>query len=217
MISQKLSARCAAFFPHLPEAQAGRPHPTLCSLVANLLALSFAPRTCSVCAKALPPILFLISSSFFLTHMVVQGRPHSTLSLQTLPARQNFPFCLCSYHTEKCIASQASSFLRFGQGTCSPSSQGNGRASPVLWYLWHMLLSETVVSSWKSSRAPLGQVRVPVAFLEHSKPETPIPLTHVSNLGDYSTDTRKTASNIPGASLQSCNEVSLLNVHFRGA
>lgn len=62
-------------------------------------------------------------------------------------------------------------------------------------------VTETVVSSWKSSRALLGQVRVPVAFLEHSKPETPVPLTHVSNLGDYSTDTRKTASNVPGASL----------------
>lgn len=54
VILQKLSAPCA-FSPHLPEAQAGRPHPALCSLVANLLELSFAPLTCSVCASSPPP------------------------------------------------------------------------------------------------------------------------------------------------------------------
>lgn len=52
--------------------------------------------------------------------------------------------------------------------------------------LAHITLWECggVVSSWKSSWAPLGQVRVPAPFLEHSKPQTPIHLTHISNLED---------------------------------
>lgn len=40
---------------------------------------------------------------------------------------------------------------------------------------------ESVVSSWESPWAPLGQVNMPAAFLEHSKPQTPIPLTHIIN------------------------------------
>lgn len=136
--------------------------------------------------------------------MWVQGRPPSTRSLPRPPALHNFPFLSCSYqnveyHTEKSTAFATNSFPSFCQRRWSPSCQGRRQSPLGLVVSRHMLLFESIVSSWKSSWAPLGQVNVPAAFLEHSKLQTPIPLTHISNLEDCSTDTRKTAPNNSGS------------------
>lgn len=151
---------------------------------------------------------------------MVSERPHSTLSLQTLPALQNFPFfSLFLSKLETILKMHCFSNQWFSeplQRRWSPSCWGKWQSHLDLVLSWHMLLSEGVMSSWKSSWAPLGQVSVPVALLEHSKPQTLVPLTHISNLEDCSTDTRKTAPNNAGTSLQSCSEVSLSKDLFRG-
>lgn len=118
----------------------------------------------------------------------------------------------CENHKAKCMAFQTNSSLTFCPRKWSPSCPGKWQNHPGLMMscgVWHVLLSESAVSSWKSSRPPLGQVRVPAAFLEHSKPQTPIPLTHITSLEDCSTDTRKTAPNNPGVSLRSRSGVTL--------
>lgn len=133
--------------------------------------------------------------------MVIWERPHSTFLLQTIPALQCFPFCLPSYQNVETIMYKAlpsrpvvfwASCQRKWSHSCREKWQSL-LSLPSLVMSWHTLLSESVVSSWKSLWAPLEQVSVPAEFLEHSKPQTPIPLTHISNLEDCSTITRKTA------------------------
>jgi hypothetical protein len=54
-------------------------------------------------------------------------------------------------------------------------------AEPLWSYMSLALSARHIVSSWDLSWTPLGQVSMPAAFLEHSKLQTPIPLTHIIN------------------------------------
>lgn len=201
-------------FLHL-EDQAGRPHPTLHSPVADLKQLSPSRCTHPICANSSPhsvPDQLLI-----LTHVVVRGQPHSTLSRQTLPSSARLPILSLFLSNQKlcCLSSQQFSDLLSENAITQLPRTWQSHPSLVIPCdgLAHVTL-ESAVSSWKSYWALLGQVHVPVGFLEHSKPQTPIPLTHISKLEDYSTDTRKTASKIV---LQSCHELSLLKGLSRSA
>lgn len=93
-----------------------------------------------------------------------------------------------------CLSNQQFSELR----SQDVVAQLPGKMAKPPWS-WRMLLPESIVSSWKSSWAPLGQVTVPVAFLEHSRLQTLIPLTHISNREGCSPETRKTSPSNPGS------------------
>lgn len=131
---------------------------------------------------------------------MVWGRPHSILSLQSLPALQNFPFCLIlakmwkPYWKRHCLSNQQFSEL-LSQDVVARLP---GKMAKPPWS-WRMLLPESILSSWKSSWAALGQVNMPAAFLEHSGLQTLISLTHISNREGCSPETRKTAPSNPGS------------------
>lgn len=77
-------------------------------------------------------------------------------------------------------AFKTESFPCFCLRPCWPKLLGETAEQPRSHDDW-VCCDESVVSSWESLWPLFGQVRMPAALLEHSKLQTPIPLTHIIN------------------------------------